>query len=172
MGQGAFLAPHYILCIAVHAAQQKVYSKIGHYHCQEGRKGISVVSNVITEKGNGTAMQRRGVYEHGDECPYFLGIPAPIPSPGDVCPNCSDEDSSGKQENGGIKHEVAHYIKVFCFIRIPFPAQTCDECGHGTAHGKGKKAICQHDCRHVNTEKRRVENGNKGGNLRRLLPHP
>ena len=44
------------------------------------------------------AVQRYGVDEQGDECPYLFRVPAPVSAPRGVCPYGTEEDADNEKE--------------------------------------------------------------------------
>ena len=44
-----------------------------------------------------------GIDEHGDKCPSFFRIPAPITSPRHIRPNGTDENTGGKAEESRVE---------------------------------------------------------------------
>ena len=89
----------------MHAAEEEVDAEIGEEDAQEGDEHVEVEKEGGTEDFKALAVKWEGINEHGYQCPYFFGIPAPITSPTDICPYGSDKYTYCQTENSRVEQQ-------------------------------------------------------------------
>ena len=90
----------------MHAAKDKVHTKIGEEHTQEGEKHEEMEKFWSPERRKQSRMQGKGIDEQRDQCPHFLRIPSPIATPRDIGPDSSDEYSRCEKKNGRMEQQM------------------------------------------------------------------
>ncbi|HPX78576.1 MAG TPA: hypothetical protein PL055_07405, partial [Methanobacterium sp.] len=95
------------LTITMQARQEVVYAKESKEH-QDKTTYNHEVGIIASPSLASINMQIYGIYDPGYQRPGFLGVPAPVSTPGLFCPNSS-------QNNGYGEHDKA---TAYCPINI------------------------------------------------------
>ena len=95
----------------MHARQEVVHTEIGHQYAEEGDKHIDMYMQRLMHPPD-VVVKRSCIDEHGDESPCFLGIPTPVFSPTDICPDGTDEDSYCYQRYGRVEQKLGEGCKL------------------------------------------------------------
>ena len=98
--------------VAVHAAEDEVDTEVGDQHAQEGDDAVAVEEHGLAEHGQRLAVQRQGVDDERDECPHFLGIPAPVGTPRYIGPDGADKHARGQQEHGRVEDNLSDDVQA------------------------------------------------------------
>lgn len=92
--------------VAVEAfAEDEVYSVPGH---EDGKKaGDRTDSQAIPATPTAeAAVEQNNIGKEGDEGPRLLGIPVPEATPRVVCPNSSQDNSRGKEQDSDLQAAI------------------------------------------------------------------
>ena len=98
--------------VAVHSAEDEVHAKVGDQYAQECDDAVGVEEHRAAHCLYRAAVQRGAVYEHRYQCPYLLGVPAPVAPPRYICPHSTDEYSGCEQEHGRVEHQAAYPLQL------------------------------------------------------------
>ena len=90
----------------MHATKEIVHAEIRHEDGHECQCHIQMIVSGLVQPVNTLMVYGHAIDHEGDECPCLLGVPAPVCSPRDICPDGTDKDTVTQTGEGRVEKQL------------------------------------------------------------------